>query len=383
MYGLTEEELMLQAALRDFARHEIAPKAAHIDDTEEFPWDILKKMAQLGWMGIVVPREYGGAGSSALAYSMTVEETARASAAVSLILAAHATLACWPILTFGTETQKRRYLPPLAKGEVLGAYSLTEPNSGSDAASLETRAVRDGDNYVLNGRKSFVTNGDVAGTIVLFASTDREQRARGITAFILEKNMPGLTPGKPLRKMGMHGSSTTELVLEDVRVPVTNRLGEEGQGFRIAMQVLDLGRIGIASQALGIAQAALDAALEYAAQREQFGKPIAEFQAVAWMLADMQVRIHASRLMTYTAARVKDAGQPLGMAASSAKLFASETAVFCASKAVQIHGGYGYIKDFPVERLYRDAKITEIYEGTSEIQRLVISRELLRTVRGK
>ena len=382
MFFLTEEEQMLQASARDFAQREVAPVAMHLDETEEFPWDLVHKMGALGWMGVQVAKEHGGAGASAVQYTLVVEEIARASAAVSLIMAAHNSLVCWALTTFGDEEQKRRYLPRLASGQALGAYSLTEPNAGSDAASIQTQAVRDGDEYVLNGRKSFVTNGDVAETIVLFASTDREQRARGITAFIVEADTLGLSPGMPLRKMGMHGSSTVELALEDVRVPAGNVLGEENQGFKIAMQVLDAGRIGIAAQALGIAQAALDTSVSYAAEREQFGRPIGEFQGVAWMLADMEVRVEASRLLTYRAARMKDAGQPVTMAASIAKLHASETAMFAASNAIQVHGGYGYIQDSGVERLLRDAKITEIYEGTSQIQRLVISRELLRGVRG-
>ena len=382
MIFLTEEEKMLQAALQDFAEHEVKPQAAHIDDTEEFPQGILDKMGALGWMGIVIPGEYGGAGGNTMHYVLAMEEIARASAAVALIMGAHNSLACWTLHKYGNEEQRKRLLPAMASGKALGAYSLTEPNSGSDAASLETRAVRDGDDYVLNGRKSFVTNGGIAETVIVFTSTDRAQRARGITAFILEKGMPGFTAGTPLKKMGMRGSTTAELVLEDVRVPASNRLGEEGQGFRIAMQVLDVGRIGIAGQALGIAQAALDAAVAYAVQREQFGKPIAEFQGVAWMLAEMSVRVDAARALTYKAVRLREAGEPFGMASATAKYFASETATFCADKAIQVHGGYGYIKDFGVERLLRDAKITEIYEGTSEIQRLVISRELIKNATG-
>ncbi len=382
MYFLNEAERMLQTAVRDFARQEIAPLAAQIDQADEFPAGLIRKMGELGWMGMLAPREYGGGGGGAMAFALAVEQIAHASAAVSVIISAHSGLACWPINTFGTAAQKQRYLPALAQGRTLGAYSLTEPNAGSDAAGIESRAVRDGDDYVLNGRKLFVSNGSVAGVFIVFASTDRSAGARGISAFLVEKGTPGFTPGQPLRKLGMHGSPTAELVLEDVRVPVTNRLGEEGQGFRIAMQVLELGRILVGAQATGIAQAALDASLDYAAQREQFGKPIAEFQAVAWMLADMQVQIHASRLMTYAAARLHDAGKPSTMAASSAKVFGAETAMMAASNAIQIHGGYGYIEDFPVERLLRDAKITEIYDGTSEIQRLVIARELLKTVRG-
>ncbi|MSQ28265.1 MAG: acyl-CoA dehydrogenase [Dehalococcoidia bacterium] len=381
MYFLSEAERMLQTAVRDFARQEIAPIAARIDHTDEFPGELIRKMGELGWMGVLVPREYGGGDGGAMAFVLFVEEIARASASVSVTVSAHSGLTCWPIKTFGTEAQKQRYLPALAQGRMLGAYSLTEPNAGSDAAGIESKAVRDGDDYVLNGRKLFVSNGSVADVVIVFASTDRAARARGISAFLVERGATGFTAGRPLRKLGMHGSPTAELVLEDVRVPVTNRLGEEGQGFRIAMQVLELARILVGAQSTGIAQAALDAALGYAVQREQFGKPIAEFQAVAWMLADMQVGIHASRLMTYEAARLYDAGSPTTMAASSAKLFGSETAMMATGRAIQIHGGYGYIEDFPVERLMRDAKITEIYDGTSEIQRLVIARELLKTVR--
>ena len=380
MYFLTEEEQLLQNAVRDFAQHEIAPIAPQIDEQDEYPAALIRKMAALGWMGILTDREYGGGGGGAMSMAITIEEVARASAAVTVIMSAHSALTTWPINRFGTEDQKRRYLPALASGEALGAYALTEPNAGSDAAAMESRAVRDGDDYVLNGRKIFISNGNLADTVIVFASTNREARARGVSAFLVEKGSPGFTSGKSLEKLGMHGSPTAELVLEDVRVPASNRLGDEGQGFRIAMQVLEIGRILVGAQATGIAQAALDAATTYAAQRQQFGKPIAEFQGVSWMLADMQVRTHGARLMTYHAARLMDAGQPSTMAASSAKLFGSEAAMFVTSKAIQVHGGYGYIKDFPVERYMRDAKITEIYDGTSEIQRLVIARELLRTV---
>ena len=382
MYFLTEEEQMLQTAVRDFADREIAPAAGKIDETDEFPEAIIKKLAELGWLGVALPAEYGGGGGSTMSYVLTLEEICRASAAVGLCIAVQDSLAGWTLMTYGNQAQKDRYLPRLAKGEALGAYSLTEPDSGSDAGSLKTAAVRDGDDYVLNGRKAFCTQANIADVTILFATVDRAQKHRGVTAFLVEKGTPGFTADPPLHKMGIRGSPTCGIVLEDCRVPVTNRLGEEGQGFKIAMSVLDVGRIGIAAQALGIAQAALDQAVQYAQQREQFGKPIGEFQGVQWMLADMHVRVEAARLLTYNAAHLKEAGQPFGMAASTAKLYASEAAVFCTDKAIQVHGGYGYVKESTVERLYRDAKITEIYEGTSEIQRLVISRELLKGLRG-
>lgn len=378
MYNLTEEETMLQTAVRGFADREITPKAQKIDESDEFPTDLIRKLAEVGYLSVSLPSEYGGGGGSTMSYVLTLEEICRASAAVGLCVAVQNSLAGWTLTTYGTQAQKDRYLRVLASGEALGAYSLTEPDAGSDAGSLKTTAVRDGDDYVLNGRKAFCTQANIAGVTILFATVDREQKHRGVTAFLIDRGTPGFQPDPPLHKMGIRGSPTVGIVLEDVRVPATNRLGEEGQGFKIAMSVLDVGRIGIAAQALGIAQSALDHSVEYAGQREQFGRPIAEFQGVGFMLADMYVRVEASRLLTYKAAHLKESGQPYGMAASAAKLYASETAVFCTDKAVQVHGGYGYVKDSPVERLYRDAKITEIYEGTSEIQRLVISRELLK-----
>lgn len=379
---LTDDERLLRDAARDFAQSEVAPRARELDEAEEFPWDIVKQMGPLGWMGVLVPEQYGGAGGTAMQYALAIEEFSRASAGVALIMAAHNSLGNWALMTFGTEEQRQKYLPPLGRGEYLGAYSLTEPNSGSDAGSLRTRAVRDGNSYVLNGRKAFCTSADVAGVSIVFASTDPEQRSRGISAFLVERGTPGFSTGVPLKKMGMRCSTTVEIILEDCRVPVENRLGEEGQGFKIAMQVLDVGRIGIAAQALGIAQAALDAATDYARNREQFGHFIGEFEGVRWPIADMATDIEASRLLIYQAARLKDNEQPYGLAASMAKLHASHTAVKAADRAVQIHGGYGYVRDMGVERLYREAKATELYEGTSEVQRLVISRALLPGLKG-
>ena len=377
MYPLTDEEQLLQAAARDFAQKAIAPVAAEIDREDAFPVALVQEMGALGWMGMLIPRDHGGSDVSALSYVLAIEEFARASGSVSLIVTAHNSLATWPIATFGSAAQKSRYLPALASGQVIGAYSLTEPNAGSDAASLQTRARREGNSYLISGRKAFVTSGDVAGLTVLFARTSDAPGARGVSAFLVERGLQGLNVGKPLDKMGMHGSTTVELVLEDCRVPAENVLGAEGEGFKIAMSVLDGGRLGIAAQAVGIAQAALDAALGYVRVREQFGRAIGQFQGVRWMLAEIHARVQAARLLTYHAARLKDRGESVTLAAATAKWQSSEAAVFAAEKAIQLHGGYGYIRETGVERLLRDAKITEIYEGTSEIQRIVISRQLL------
>ncbi|SMB99223.1 butyryl-CoA dehydrogenase [Thermanaeromonas toyohensis ToBE] len=376
--NLTKSQRMIRQIVREFAEKEVAPGAAERDNTGEFPWEIVKKMARYNMLGIPFPEEYGGAGADTLSYIITVEELARVCAATAVIVSAHTSLCAHPIYQFGTEEQKQRFLVPLAQGEKLGAFALTEPNAGTDAASLRTTAIRQGDSYVLNGNKIFITNGGVADIYIVLAKTDPSKGSRGITAFIVEKGIPGFSFGKKEDKLGIRASSTTELIFQNCHIPAENRLGEEGEGFKIAMQTLDGGRIGIAAQALGIAQACLDTCLRYAKEREQFGKPIGSFQAIQWMLADMATQIEAARLLTYRAAWLKDNKQPFSKEAAMAKLYASEVAMQQAVKAVQIHGGYGYMKDYPVERFFRDAKITEIYEGTSEVQRMVIASHLLR-----
>ncbi len=381
LFALSEEHKMIRQAAREFAQKEIAPIAAEFDETGEFPSKTIRKMGEMGFMGIEVPEEYGGAGMDTLAYVLALEEICKVDASHGTIMSVNNSLFCYGILKFGTEEQKKKYVTAVASGEAIGAYALTEPSSGSDAANMRTRAVRDGDFYVLNGRKNWITSAPVADYFVVFAMTEPEKGHRGITAFIVEGDTPGLTRGKKEPKLGIRASATSEVTFEDCRVPVENRLGEEGQGFKIAMTVLDAGRIGVAAQALGIAEAAYQAALEYAREREAFGKKIGQFQGISFKLADMKTRIEASRLLIYNAAlakeRAKETGERFTLASSMAKLFASETAMLCAHAAVQIHGGMGYSKELPVERYFRDAKITEIYEGTSEIQRLVISRNEL------
>ncbi|AST58761.1 acyl-CoA dehydrogenase [Thermoanaerobacterium thermosaccharolyticum] len=377
-FSLTKEQEMVRRVVREFAEKEVAPKAKEIDITEEFPWDTVRKMAQNDMMGIPYPEEYGGAGGDYLSYIIAVEEISRACATTGVILSAHTSLACFPIYQWGTEEQKRKYLVPLAKGEKLGAFGLTEPNAGTDAAGQQTTAVLDGDHYVLNGSKIFITNGGKADIYIIFAMTDKSKGTRGISAFIVEKDFPGFSIGKIEEKMGIRASSTAELVFEDCIVPKENLLGKEGEGFKIAMATLDGGRIGIAAQALGIAQAALDEEIKYAKERQQFGRPIGKFQGIQWYIADMATRINASRWLVYNAAWRKQVGLPYTMEAAMAKLYASETAMFVTTKTVQIFGGYGFTKDYPVERFMRDAKITEIYEGTSEVQKMVISGNLLK-----
>jgi butyryl-CoA dehydrogenase len=377
-FSLTEDQELFRRTVREFAEREIAPVAAHFDETEEFPHENVRKMAALGLMGLTAPAEFGGSGAGAMEYALAMEEVARADAAHSTILTVNVSLVSEPIGKYGTDQQRLTFLPPLCDGRMVGAYCLSEPSSGSDAAEMDTRAVRDGDEWVINGTKNFITNGGVAGLYVVYASTDPARRARGVTAFLVEANRTGLTAGAKEAKLGIRASSTTQIHFDNVRVPAANVLGEVNGGFRLAMSTLDGGRIGIAAQAVGIAQAALDAAVSYAKQRQAFGKPIADFQGLQWMLADMRTRTAAARLMTRQAAALKDAGQPYGEAAAMAKLFASETAMWVATKALQVHGGYGYMRESAVQRYFRDAKITEIYEGTSEIQRLVIARHLLR-----
>lgn len=377
-FTLTEEHEMIRKAARDFAENEIAPIAAEFDESGDFPMDTIQQMGKMGFMGIEVPEDYGGVGLDTLAYVIALEEICKADAAHGTIMSVNNSLFNFGLMKFGTEEQKQKYLIPVASGEKIGAYSLTEPSSGSDAATMRSRAVREGDAYVINGRKSWVSGGPVADYVVLFTITDPEKGHKGISAFMIEADHPGFIRAKKEPKLGIRASATSELVFDEYRCPVENRLGEEGEGFKIAMTVLDAGRIGIAAQALGIAQAAYEASLSYAREREAFGKKIGEFQGISFKLADMKTRIEAARLLTYQAAQAKEhykkTGERYTLQASMAKLFSSETATYCANQAVQIHGGMGYSKELPVERYYRDAKITEIYEGTSEIQRLVISR---------
>jgi len=376
-FELTEEQEMTRKMVRDFAEKELKPGAEERDDREEFSRDLFDKMGELGLTGIPWPEEYGGGECDFISYVIAVEEISRVDASAGTTLSAHISLAGWPLYKYGSEEQKKKYLEPLALGEKLGAYALTEDTAGTDAANQRTTAVLDGDSYVLNGSKTFISNAGDAETYIVFAVTDQEKKAKGVSAFIVEKDTPGFTFGKKERKMGLRSSPTLELIFENCRVPKENLLGSEGQGFKIAMSTLDGGRNGIAAQAVGIAQGAMEEAAAYAKSREQFGQPIANFQAISFMLADMATRIEASRLLTYQAAYLENEGLPYGKASAMAKLFASETAMEVTTNAVQIFGGYGYTREYPVERFMRDAKITQIYEGTSEVQRLVISRHLL------
>lgn len=377
-FALTKEQEMIRKTVYSFAQAEVAPLAAEIDQTGEFPVENVKKMAKYGMMGIPFPKQYGGAGGDYVSYAITVEELSRACASTGVICSAHTSLGAYPIYMFGTEEQKQKFLTPLAKGEKIGAFGLTEPDAGTDAASQKTTAVLDGNEYILNGTKIFITNGGKADIYIIIAVTDKSKGTRGTSAFIVEKDTPGFSIGKKEDKMGIRASSTTELIFQNCRVPKENLLGQLGEGFKIAMQTLDGGRIGIAAQALGIAQAALDESVKYSKERIQFGKTLSKFQAIQWALADMETEIEAARLLVYRAAYLKDTKQPYSSAAAMAKLFAAETAMKVTTKAVQLHGGYGYMKDYPVERLMRDAKITEIYEGTSEVQRMVIAGNLLK-----
>jgi alkylation response protein AidB-like acyl-CoA dehydrogenase len=378
---LTDEHEMIRRAAREFAEKEIAPVAAEHDDSGQFPFETVKKMGALGLMGIEIPEKYGGAGLDTLAYVLAMEEISKVDAAHGTIMSVNNSLVCFALYRFGSEAQKQKYLVPVASGQTIGAYSLTEPMSGSDAGNMRSRAARQGDHYVINGRKSWVTSAPVADVIVLFTMTAPEKKHRGITAFIIQTDQPGFSRGKTEPKLGIRASATSEIVFEDYHCPLENRLGDEGEGFKIAMSVLDAGRIGIAAQGLGIAEAAYAASVAYAREREAFGSKIGEFQGLQFKIADMKTRIEAARLLTYNAALAKERSKTTGarytLEASMAKLFASETAMFCAHAAVQIHGGLGYSKELPVERYFRDAKITEIYEGTSEIQRMVIARQEL------
>lgn len=365
---------------REFAQKEIAPKAAELDEKSQFPAEGVKKMAELGFMGMMVPQEFGGAGLDTLSYVLVLEEISAACASTAVTMSVNNSLFLGPILKHGREAQKKKYLPEFAAGKKLGAYALSEPGSGSDAAALKTTAVRKNGKYILNGTKNFITNGPHADAMIVFTTTDAAKRHKGVTAFIVEKNLKGFSVGKVEKKLGIRASSTSSVILDNCEVPEENRLGEEGEGFKIAMITLDSGRIGIATQALGIGRAAFEFASRYATQREAFGGPIAKFQSIQNKLADMAVQLDAARLLTWRAAWLKDQKQNFTKEAAMAKLFASEAATFATKEAVQILGGYGYIREYPVERYFRDAKITEIYEGTSEIQRLVIAREVLKGI---
>ena len=373
MFNLSEEHIQLQRTFREFAENEVKPLAKELDETERFPTETVQRMAEMGMMGLPIPEELGGSGVDQLGYVLAVEELSKVCATTGIILSAHTSLCCWPIMTFGTEEQKEKYLKPLASGQKLGAFALTEPSAGTDASMQKSTAVLDGDHYILNGNKVFITNAGAADVFIVFAMTDKEQGTRGITAFILERDMPGFTMGKPENKMGLRASSTCELVFDNVRVPVENRLGAEGKGFKIAMATLDGGRIGVGAQAVGIAQGAIDEAVKFTKERIQFGRRISQFQNTQFTLADMQTRTDAARMLVWRAAAAEQEGQPYTHLAAMAKLFASETASYVTNRAVQLCGGYGYTKDYPVERMMRDAKVTEIYEGTSEVQRMVIS----------
>ncbi|MBM3124655.1 MAG: acyl-CoA dehydrogenase [Chloroflexi bacterium] len=372
---------MIREAARDFAQKEVAPIAAEFDESGEFPSKTVKKMGELGFMGIEVPEEYGGAGMDCLSYVLALEEICKVDAAHGTIMSVNNSLYIHGILKFGTDDQKRKFITPVASGKSIGAYALTEPQSGSDAGGMKCLAIRDGEEYILNGRKSWVTSGPVADNFVVFMMTDPAMKQKGVSAFVVEGNAKGLIRGKKEPKLGIRASATSEIIFENCRIPASNRLGEEGEGFKIAMTVLDAGRIGIATQALGIAEGAYDAARLYASQREAFGQTIGSFQGTGFKFADMKTRIEAARLLTYNAAMTKEKSKQTGarytLEASMAKLFSSETAMFVTHQAVQIHAGMGYSRELPLERFFRDAKITEIYEGTSEIQRLVISRSEL------
>ncbi|ADG71633.1 acyl-CoA dehydrogenase [Brachyspira murdochii] len=379
-FNLSKTHELFRQMIREFAEKEVKPLAAEVDEEERFPVETVKKMAEIGLMGIPIPKEYGGAGGDNLMYAMAVEELSRVCGTTGVILSAHTSLGTWPILQFGTDAQKQKYLPKLASGEWLGAFGLTEPNAGTDAAGQQTTAVLDeaAQEWVLNGSKIFITNSGYANVYVIFAMTDKSKGLKGISAFIVESTAPGFSIGKKEKKLGIRGSATCELIFENARIPKDNLLGELGKGFKIAMMTLDGGRIGIASQALGIAQGALDETVAYVKERKQFGRTIANFQNTQFQLANLEVKVEASRLLVYKAAWRESNHLPYSVDAARAKLFASETAMEVTTKAVQLHGGYGYTREYPVERMMRDAKITEIYEGTSEVQRMVIAGSLLK-----
>ncbi len=382
-FSLTEDQKMLKTMLRDFATKELEPVAAQVDETNEFPAEQVKKMAELGLFGLTIPEEYGGSGKGKLDFCIAVEELSRASASISAYFRVSLSLGIVPVIMFGNEAQKKKYLTAHACGEKLACFGLTEAGAGSDPASMETTATRVPGGYRLNGVKMFISIGEQAEICVIFATLDKALRHRGVTAFIVDKGTPGFSVGKHENKLGFHGLSSTELILEDCFVPEENLLGKEGKGFQIALEALNLSRVTVGAEAVGIAQAAFDAALSYAQERHQFGKPLSSFQAIQWMLADMATQIEAARLLTYFAAYRLDEGLSYIKEAAMAKLFASEMSSFVTNKAIQIHGGYGYVKDYPLERFFRDAKLTEIYEGTSEMQRMTIARNLNQEVTGK
>jgi alkylation response protein AidB-like acyl-CoA dehydrogenase len=377
-FQFSEEQLMIKEMARKFALDELADTAAIRDEKAEFPFEAVKLMGELGFMGMMVPEKYNGAGLDTVSYVLALEEISRVDASAGVIMSVNNSLVCWGILEYGSEQQKEKYLKPLATGELLGAFALSEPEAGSDATNQHTVAVRDGDTYVLNGTKNWITNGANADVTLVMATTDRSKGAKGISAFIVEKGSPGYIIGKKENKLGIRSSDTVSLSFEDCKVPAENRIGDEGFGFKFAMKTLDGGRIGIAAQALGIAQASMDASIKYSKERKAFGVYLSEHQAIQFKLADMATEIQAARLLTLDAAQTKDRNEPFGQKAAMAKLYTSKVSVKSALEAIQIHGGYGYIKEYNVERYLRDSKITEIYEGTSEIQRIVIARALLK-----
>ena len=377
-FKLNEEHRMIRRMVRDFVEKEVAPRAEEIDATDTFPEDLFRRLGELGILGLPFPEEYGGSGGDYMSLVIALEEIARASGSLALTLDAHTSLCCEPIFLFGTEQQKRDYLVSLARGEWIGAFGLTEPQAGSDAGATRTRAVRDGDEWVINGQKIFITNGSIADVVVITAKTDPDAGTRGISSFIIEKGTPGFQPGRDEKKMGLKGSITSELFFEDCRIPAENLLGQENQGFKQFLTTLDAGRVAISAMAVGLAQGAFDRAVEYAKERKQFDQPIADFQAVQWMLADSATEIEAARMMVYRAAWLREQGQRFTKEAAMAKLFATETSERVCRRAIQVHGGYGYVREYEVERMYRDQRLCAIGEGTNEIQRLVIARQILK-----
>jgi len=381
LFKLTDEQLMIQAMVREFARKELAPTASERDKSKEFPAANLKKMAELGLLGMAIPPEYGGEGADTISYVLALSEIAYSCASTAVVMSVHNSIVCESIDRYGSEAQKKKYLRPLAQGKIIGAFGLTEPHAGSDPSAQNTLAVRDGDEYILNGSKRFTTTGRNSGLVIVTAKTDESMRHKGISAFILEKGLPGFSVGEDEDKMGLRASDTNDLLFDDCRVPAQNLLGNEGDGFKLAMTALDSGRIGISAQSVGVAQAAFDAAVKYAKSREQFGRKISKFQGLRWKLADMATEIEAAKQLMLSAAAMKDRGENYTRQASMAKLFASEMVNRVTAQALQIHGGYGFTKDYPVERFYRDARVFTIYEGTSEIQRVVISNQILKDKR--
>lgn len=376
-FEFTDTQLMIRETARKFAEEELAPSADERDETEVFPTEAVKKMGELGFLGMMVSEQYGGAGLDTVSYVLAVEEVSKVDASAGVIMSVNNSLVCWGLESFGSEQQKEKYLKELASGTKLGAFALSEPEAGSDATNQRTTARRDGDHYILNGTKNFITNGSTADVVLVMAATDKSKGAKGVSTFIVDKGIPGFSVAKKEKKLGIRSSDTVSLAFTDCRIPKENLIGEEGFGIKFALKTLDGGRIGIAAQALGIAQGSLDAALNYSKERKAFGHPIADFQALQFKLADMATNIEAARLLTLRAALLKDEGKPFGPSAAMAKLYASKVAVSSALEAIQIHGGYGYVREYKVERFLRDAKITEIYEGTSEIQRIVIARSIL------